>query len=42
MAEVKMLRFSLGVKIIDKIGTNVYIGGTVQVGRFGKKNERKD
>ena len=27
---------------MDKIGTNEYIGGTVQVGRFGEKNERQD
>ena len=32
----KMLRFSLGVTRMDKIG-NEYIRGTAQVGRFGEK-----
>ena len=36
VAEWKMLRFSLGVKRIDKI-RNEYIRGTAQVGRFGEK-----
>ena len=36
MAELKMLRFSLGVTRMDKIG-NEYIRGTAQVGRFGEK-----
>ena len=36
VAEVKMLRFSLGVTIMDKI-RNEYIRGTAQVGRFGEK-----
>ena len=36
VAEVKMLRFSLGVTRMDKI-MNEYIRGTAQVGRFGEK-----
>ena len=36
VAELKMLRFSLGVTRMDKIG-NEYIRGTAQVGRFGEK-----
>ena len=36
VAELKMLRFSLGVTRMNKI-RNEYIGGTAQVGRFGEK-----
>ena len=36
VAELKMLRFSLGVTRMDKIG-NEYIRGTAQVGKFGEK-----
>ena len=36
VAELKMLRFSLGVTIMDKI-RNEYIRGTAQAGRFGEK-----
>ena len=36
VAELKMLRFSLGVIRMDKI-RNEYIRGTTQVGKFGKK-----
>ena len=35
VAELKMLRFSLGVTRMDKIW-NEYIRGTAQVGRFGE------
>ena len=35
-AELKMLRFSLGVTGMDKI-RNEYIGGTAQVGKFGEE-----
>ena len=35
VAELKMLRFSLGVIIMDKI-ENEYIRGTAQVGQFGE------
>ena len=36
VAELKMLRFSLRVKIMDKI-RDEYIRGTAQVGRVGEK-----
>ena len=36
VAELKMLRFSLGVTIMDKI-RNEYTRGTAQVGKFGEK-----
>ena len=36
VAELKMLRFSLGVTRMEKI-RNEYIRGTAQVGRFGEK-----
>ena len=36
VAKLKMLRFSLGVTIMDKI-RNEYIRGTAQVGKFGEK-----
>ena len=41
VAELKMLRFSLGVTSMDKI-RNEYIRGTAQVGKFGEKHERQD
>ena len=40
VAELKMLRFSLGVARMDKI-RNRYIRGTAQVGRFGEKTRRE-
>ena len=36
VAELKMLRFSLGVTRMDNI-RNEYISGTAQVGQFGEK-----
>ena len=36
VGELKMLRFSLGVTIMDKI-RNQYIRGTTLVGKFGEK-----
>ena len=36
VAELKMLRFSLGVTRMDEI-RNEYIRGSAQVGRFGEK-----
>ena len=36
VAELEMLRFSLGVTRMDKI-RNEYIRGTTQVGRYGEK-----
>ena len=41
VAELKMLRFSLGVTRMDKI-RNEYIRGTAQVEKFGEKLERQD
>ena len=38
VAELKMLRFSLGVSRMDKV-SNEYIRGTAQVGRFEEKTE---
>ena len=38
VAELKMLRFSLGVTGMDKI-RNEYIRGTAQVGKFGEKTQ---
>ena len=40
MAELKMLRFTLGVTRMDKI-RNKYIRGTAQVGRFEEKTRGK-
>ena len=40
VAELKMLRFSLGVTRMDKIG-NAYIRGTAHVGRFGENTRGK-
>ena len=40
VAELKRLRFSLGIRRTDKF-RNGYIRGTAQVGRFGEKHERK-
>ena len=37
VAELKMLRFSLGVTRIDKIRNEYIIRGTAQVGKFGEK-----
>ena len=39
VAELKMLRFSLGVTIMDK-NRNEYIRGTAKVGRFWRENTR--
>ena len=41
VAELKMLRFSLGVTRMDKI-RNEYIRGTAQVGKLERKHERQD
>ena len=41
VAELKMLRFSLGVTRMDKI-RNEYMRGTAHVGGFGEKRERRD
>ena len=40
VAELKMLRFSLGVTRMDKI-RNAYIRGTAQVGKFGENSRGK-
>ena len=39
VAELKMLRFSLGVTKMEK-NRNEYIRGTAQVGRFWRENTR--
>ena len=39
VAELKLLRFSLGVTRMDKI-RNEYTRGTAQVGRFGEKTRK--
>ena len=41
VAELKMLRFSLGVTRMDKI-RNEYIRWTAQVGKLERKHERQD
>ena len=41
VAELKMLRFSLGVTRMDKI-RNEYIRGTAQVESLERKHERQD
>ena len=41
VAELKMLRFALGVTRMDKI-TNEYIRGTAQVGQFGEKTRSSE
>ena len=40
-AELKVLRFSLGVTKMDNI-RNEYIGGTAQVGCLERKHEKQD
>ena len=40
VAELKMLRFSLGVTRMDKI-RNEYFRGTAQVGKFGEKTQSR-